>query len=339
MNNIKTVFLTCGVRSGAALLTRMLSVSDEFKASSATLNFFRFFYNKYNPLNKKQNLDKAINDAHKRLKYRFDINIDKKEINLFFKKNSKTYKNLYKILCFQIFRFQKFKYIGDKEGNAWRNIPEYLKMFPNGKVIIITRYPRDIICSFKKTTIAKKNDYLIALFNFVDLVNYYSRFNKKIKKNIILVKFSNIKKNPKFTLKKICKFLQIKFNHTMLKHKNFKDVRGAKWDDSKTFSFTGKLRNKTLDRWKLLISDEDLYLSQYIAKRQMIKMGYQISKKKIDENKKKIGMKKILTSKLLNQAYKNWVKTGEGSPNYPLDPTNPKNWDKKFIKKKSKFKL
>ena len=63
------------------------------------------------------------------------------------------------------------------------------KMFPSGKVIIITRDPRDIICSFKKTTIAKKNDYLIALFNFVDLVNYYSRFNKKIKKNIFLKNF------------------------------------------------------------------------------------------------------------------------------------------------------
>ena len=339
MKNIKTVFLTCGVRSGAALLTRMLSVSNEFKASSAILNFFRFFYNKYNPLSKKKNLTRAINDAYIRLKYRFDINIDKKEINQFFKKNSITYKNLYKIFCFQIFKYQKFKYVGDKEGNAWRNIPEYLKMFPSGKVIIITRDPRDIICSFKKTTIAKKNDYLIALFNFVDLVNYYSRFNKKIKKNIFLVKFSDIKEKPKITLKKICKFLNIKFNDKMINRKNFKDVKGIKWDDSKSFSFKGKLRNKTLNRWKLLISDEDLYLSQYIAKRQMIKMGYQISKKKIDENKKRIGMKKILTSKLLNQAYKDWIKTVEGSPNYPLDPTNPKNWDKKFIKKKSKFKL
>ena len=53
MKNIKTVFLTCG-ESGAALLTRMLSVSNEFKASSAILNFFRFFYNKYNPLSKKK---------------------------------------------------------------------------------------------------------------------------------------------------------------------------------------------------------------------------------------------------------------------------------------------
>ena len=75
-------------------------------------------------------------------------------------------------------------------------------MFPSGKVIIITRDPRDIICSFKKTTIAKKNDYLIALFNFVDLVNYYSRFNKKIKKYFFSKIFRHKRKAKNYFKKK-----------------------------------------------------------------------------------------------------------------------------------------
>ncbi len=338
MKNIKTVFLTCGVRSGAALLTRMLSVSDEFKASSATLNFFRFFYNKYNPLNK-INLDKAINDAYKRLKFRFDIKINKNEINLFFRKNQKTYKNLYKILCYQIFKSQKFKYLGDKEGNSWRNIPDYLNMFPNGKVIIIIRDPRDIICSFKKTTISKKNDYLISLFNYIDLTNYYLHFPKKIKEKIILVKFRDIKIKPKLVLKKICKFLKIKFNKNMLDKNYFKDVKGNKWDGEEAYSFKGNLKHKTLNRWKLLISDEDLYLCQLLAKRQMENMGYKLMRKRFDEKTKKNALNKIYQSRLLSNAYKNWQDKGEGSPNYPLDPTKPKNWDKNYIKQKSKFNL
>ncbi len=182
MKKIKTVFLTCGVRSGAALLTRMLSVSKEFKASSATLNFFRFFYKKYDPIQNRKKLNNAINACYKRLRYRYNIFINKKEIFTYFKTNKINYKNLYKIFCYQIFRNQDFKYVGDKEGNAWRKISDYLKMFPNGKVILILRDPRDMICSFKKTTISKKNDYLITIFNFVDMVNYYSKFPKNIKK-------------------------------------------------------------------------------------------------------------------------------------------------------------
>lgn len=339
MKNFKTLFLTCGVRSGAALLTRMLSVSNEFKASSATLNFFRFFYNKYNPLNNTKNLNKAINDAYKRLKYRFDININKKEINNFFKKNTKTYKNLYKIFCYQIFKSQKFKYLGDKEGNAWRYIPSYLKMFPDGKVILISRDPRDIICSFKKTTISKGNDYLISLFNYIDLVNYYYSFPKKIKQRIILVKFKDLKEKPKIVLKRICRFLDISFNTKMLNDRNFKDVKGQKWNSAKAYSFKGNLRNKTIDRWKLLISNEDLYLCQLLAKKQMTKMGYKLSKKKFTNKTKATALKKLHESNLLSKVYKNWLKSGEGSPSYPLDPTNPQNWDQKYIKAKNKFNL
>ena len=36
-----------------------------------------------------------------------------------------------------------------------RYIPSYLKMFPDGKVILISRDPRDIICSFKKNNYLK----------------------------------------------------------------------------------------------------------------------------------------------------------------------------------------
>lgn len=338
MKNIKTVFLTCGVRSGAALLTRMLSVSDEFKASSAVLNFFRFFYNKYNPLNKTK-LEKAVNDAYKRLKYRFDIEINKDEIKLFFKKNSSTYKNLYKILCYQIFKSQKFLYLGDKEGNSWRNIPAFLKMFPNGKVIIIVRDPRDILCSFRKTTISKKNDYLISIFNYIDLVNYYSNFPKKVKKNIILVKFADIKIKPEFVLKKICRFLKISFNRNMLNKNFFRDVKGRNWNGDNAYSFKGNLKHKTVNRWKLLISDEDLYLCQFLSEKQMIQMGYKLVRKKFSDKTKINALNKINNSKLLFGIYKNWLNNGDGSPKYPLDPTKPKNWDKKYIKQINKFKL
>ena len=79
-------------------------------------------------------------------------------------------------------------------------------MFPDGKVILISRDPRDIICSFKKTTISKGNDYLISLFNYIDLVNYYYSFPKKIKQRIILVKFKDLKEKPKIVLKEFVDF-------------------------------------------------------------------------------------------------------------------------------------
>ena len=199
-------------------------------------------------------------------------------------------------------------------------------MFPNGKVILIVRDPRDIVCSFKKYTIAKKNDYLISLFNFVDLANYYSNFSKKIKEKIYLVKFADIKQKPEITIKKMCKFLKINFNKDMLDKKNFKDVAGKKWNPNEAYSFKGNLKFKTLNRWKLLLSDEDLFLCESIAKKQMKQMGFQLSKKKFKKITKLNALEKIYSSKILNSSYQNWKITGEGTPMFPMDPTVPSNW-------------
>ena len=55
-----------------------------------------------------------------------------------------------------IFNKDQSLYLGDKEAIAWSKIPIFLNMFPEGKVIITLRDPRDIVSSFKKITIAPK---------------------------------------------------------------------------------------------------------------------------------------------------------------------------------------
>ena len=245
MNDLKTIFVTSAVRSGAALFTNMLNVNKDIKVSSGLINFFRFYFKKYDPVNKYDNYEKLLNQFIFRLKNRFGINLDTNNFHNQSKKNI-NYSNIYKLVCSEIFKDKKFKIIGEHAGNEWRNITNYLQMFPKGKVIIILRDPRDIICSFKKNTIAKKNDYLISLFNFVDLIDYSLLLKKDYPNNIHIIKFNELKKDSKFIMKKVCKFLAIKFNQKMINEKYFKDINGKKWDQTKAFSFTGKLKKITL---------------------------------------------------------------------------------------------
>lgn len=83
---------------------------------------------------------------------------------------------------------------------------------------------------------------------------------------------------------------------------------------------------------------EDLFLCEFIAKKQMKMMGLEKSniiftKKTIDK-----GLKKITSSTLLADSFLKWINTQEGSDKYPLDPTKPKNWDKKEVHFFKKFK-
>ena len=53
MKKLDTIFITSSYRSGASLFTKMLNVNNKIKVSSGTINFFRYYYKKYDSIKKK----------------------------------------------------------------------------------------------------------------------------------------------------------------------------------------------------------------------------------------------------------------------------------------------
>ena len=157
-----------------------------------------------------ENFHKLIKDTAFRLENRFGIKVD---IDVCIKEASGygfSYAAAYWVLLKSIFNKDQSLYLGDKEAIAWSKIPIFLNMFPEGKVIITLRDPRDIVSSFKKITIAPKNDYLIALFNAIDLVNHAKRLINIFPENIHIVQFEKLKLNTEVEVKKLCSFFRTK---------------------------------------------------------------------------------------------------------------------------------
>ena len=321
---MQQVFITSTYRSGVLLITKSLSVSHQININVGIVNYFRSYFNNksYSPIKRKYK--KIIHDCYQRLKKRNKIIIDKKNCLKYLKKNGVSHKSLIEIFNLEISKISNVKIIGDAETNAWRSIPSFLKIFPNSKVIIILRDPRDILCSFKRITIGKKNDYLISIFNNLDLIKKTIKFKKKYKNKIIIMKFHDFKTNRKAALMKFCKYLKVKFEKKMLDERSFVNFREKQWKSS--YSFKGRLKKKTMGRWKKIIKPEDLYLCEHILKEQIRYMGLKPSnwiftKKNIED-----AQKKIHSSSLLKQLYRNWKKIREGSDKFPLNPLNPKTW-------------
>lgn len=339
MKKKDTVFITSSYRSGGALFTKMLNVNKDVKVSSGTVNFFRYYFKKYEAIRNINNFQSLVNQFCIRLKYRFDIDLDYNEIVSEFDKKSFNYSDIYTLLCSKIFKNTDFNITGEHAVNEWRNIKNFHKIFPKGKIIFLLRDPRDILCSFKRSTIAKKNDYLISIFNYVDLINYVYASKKKYNNKIHIVKFNELKKNPRLIIKKVCKFLKIKYSDKMINEKFFKGIDGKKWDQSKIFSFSGKLKKQNVGRWKSVIAQEDLFLCELIAIKQMKMMG--LNGSNITFNKKVInkGLNKITSSNLLSESFLKWISSREGNDKFPLDPLDPKNYDLKDFKNPKLFKL
>ena len=92
--NKKRLFITGTMRTGGSLLINLLSVHSKVVIFNEIIHFYRFIYNRYNPLNLKS-LDHLLNEQRLRLKYRMDISLDVNYLKSRIIKKKLSYKNIY----------------------------------------------------------------------------------------------------------------------------------------------------------------------------------------------------------------------------------------------------
>ena len=93
--------------------------------------------------------------------------------------------------------------IGEMESISWTKIPIFLNMFPNAKALLIVRDLRDVVVSFKKKTIAPGYDYLIALFNVINAMDSWLKYQSEFPNRFHGVRFEELKMNPRKKLKRM----------------------------------------------------------------------------------------------------------------------------------------
>lgn len=338
MKHGRMIFLTTPMRSGSSLLSRILSANKQVEMSYDSVNFFRFCYQRYDPVNQPNNARRLVEDMSYRLSNRFDINLDIEACLGEIGSASPSYGNLYWAILRTLFPSENVNYLGDKESMAWTRIPAFLEMFPEGKAIVIVRDPRDVVNSFKHTTIAKGNDYLISLFDVVDAINHAVRFSSRMPSRVLMVRFEALKLQPETEVRRLCDFLEIGFDPTMLNESAYTDHSGAAWNGKESLSFpTENDRLAPVGRWKKMIAPDDLFLCEWIAKSQIQAIGQALSGTTFSQGDFDSAMHKVTSSALLRDAFKTWCETGEGVEKFPLDPTNPANWDPAWIKNPAAF--
>jgi hypothetical protein len=332
------ILLTTPMRSGSTLLSRMLSVSPDISMSYDSVNFFRFCYGRYDPIDAPGSMERLFRDMAHRLDNRFGIKLDAAACLERSRAWGASYGAAYRAILRTLFPNEAKRIVGDKESMAWTRIPAFLEMFPEGRAIVIVRDPRDVVNSFRKTTIAPGNDYLIALFDVVDAVNHAARLSLRDSRRVHMVRFERLKLEPENELRPLCAFLGIEFLPDMLRTEAFTDHDGKKWHAAE--SLTNPEETDPLapvGRWRKQIPPDDLFLCEWIAGEQIRMLGLAPSGRTTTQADFDKAIAKVTSSALLREAFKRWCQTGEGSERFPLDPTNPANWDPGWVKNPAAF--
>ena len=324
------IFITNTMRSGSSQVISALSVHSKIMILSDNIHFFRFMYKRYEPLSEK-NVYKLLLHQNVRLQYRVGLNMDVENILKNIKEKGFTYDVIYNEIMTSYLKQINKTIWGEAPALQWREIPDFLKFFPNGKVIHIYRDPRGVLSSWKKLSSLPDNVYLNAIFNWIDSINYMKRYKEILSTtNYLPIKFENVAGNPEFWIKKICDFIGIEFEEIMIQGEKWKDVIGN--DLSKLPQSANEGKNvvgfsiQRTQNWRKNMEEWDIALVEFLVKDKLEELGYESFKKDYSISTLRKGIEMIKNNPFLLKQYNVYLATGEGTNKYPTDPTDPKSW-------------
>ena len=324
------VLITGCYRSGTDYSSVLLNNHPKFVVTMYTTSFMRYSYNRYNPINKEKNYIALLNEAKKRIKDRWKRNLNIKKIIAICKNEKKiTYALLYDLMMGDLFLDKSVTKWGEKTQLVWRQIPNFFKIFPNGKAINIIRDPRSVLASFKKSTYNPEPAYMGAIFNCFDSMKKSYEYKKKYGSKFLSFRYEDIALNPKKTLKKIYKFLNLKSDHDLLNEKKWLNADGSKFIHNSVFASKNERKDEfdfrgSINRWRSQLSSSEIAFCQFINKDLMKLYDYKISKKDKDWDKL---LPIIFNNNKILSYFKKWVLINEGIQEFPNNPLDPKNWD------------
>lgn len=318
------IFITGIYRSGTTLISRILNNHSKLWVTYDSVHFMRFSYNRFNPINNKKNAQALVEEIHNRILRRWNMkfNMDKVLSNVF-SFGEVTYPVLYDQIMISLAVQEKRGIVGwgEKTNVCWGQIPNFIGMFPEGKVIHVLRDPRDVMCSYREMTYEPGYAYLDSAFASLHSFESANKLSMSLdRENYCFLKYEDIINAPEQTVRNLCDFLGIRFEKKMIDVKSFTSREGKRWTGDSSFNRGfRKISRKPMERWKKNASAAEIFLVEMINRPVMRDFGYDLSGVQ-PSRKEWIKLYDILSEPILDSRYKKWLKNCEGVEAYPSDP-------------------
>jgi len=327
-NELDPLFITGHWRSGTTLISRMMNNHPDISVTYDLVHFLRFAYNRYNPINVESSAVHLVKDVSERINQRYQINLSVNNVmeNINGRYN---YSSIYDAIMTELLlKDDSDKIWGEKTNVAWRSIPDFFDMFPNGRVINIIRDPRAVLSSWKQFTHASGNDYLDSILNSYDAMSTAIFYNSDYsEKRYFTVIYEELVSSPYKTMNDLCNKIDIPFSEEMLDQSQFKDIHGESWkSNSVDKDMPSGIYVNALCKWKENLDEWEISLCEKITGCLFDNFGY--VKKTTNQNQdiQNKMVSEIMDSRLASEGMVRFMLTGESVERYPADPTNSINW-------------
>lgn len=328
MKSRNQLLITGCYRSGTEYFTQLLNNHPKLAAKMYTTNFMRYYYKKYSdPL-------LIIPKIKEMIKKRFNIDISDEISGYLKNRKNVTEADVYDAIMSNLYIKGEKTQWAEKTQLVWRQIPDFLKMFPTGKAIIVIRDPRNVLTSFKKHTYAPEPLYLGAIFNCYDSMKYASKYEKEYPKRFLKVRYEDLILKPEKTLINTFKFLGLDSEHDLLSETDWVNTNGTPWGHNSEFVEKNKIFNKkeniincVTPVWEKILKPWEITFCEDVCRPFMKENNYNMSDKVV------IPPKKIFMDYNIERYLKKWY-NDEGIQEFPTDPIDEENWSENRTKEK-----
>jgi len=336
----KRIYISGTMRGGSSVTSNVLNAHSEILVLGEYVHFFRFIYKHYDPLTRR-NVERMLKEMHARLYWRYGVEVDVDSILQDIDSSGYTYADVYdSIMRYYLGKFGK-SMCGEDAALEWNNIPEFLFLFPEAKVIHVCRDPRSIVASWGKASYHEV-DNLVTIFNCIDSLDKCKYYEKVLRKeNFYYFRYEDLIRKPEEEVGKICNFLGIELEPLMLQPERWNEVFDGTYVKRGWSSHVGTMKSgfdiSRIDAWKESLDDWRLCLCEWLAKDRLEDFGYELSGKKFDIDTIYKGINTVRESHFLHKCLSGWLSLNQGIMGYPNDPRNPYTWGMGQKAKKKKF--
>ena len=332
MKSLSQTLITGVYRTGSQYFVRILNAHPELSSTEYKVNVMRFIYKRYDPF--ENNYLRALEDTAHRMKKRYNEDLDSIGIKTKLLEYAKVDVGIfYDEIMTSLYLEGNKKHWAEKSQLEWRNIPNFIKMMPNGKAIHIIRDPRSILLSFKKNTIAPPPLFLGAIWNCYDSMKHSLKYmqDTEISKKYQTITYEAYALNPQGMAQRTWNFLGLSpGDFDVHDQSGWVTEKGEKWYINSSFQKNVPEKfdvNKSIHRWKKYLNQDEIILTEGICGELMEKFGYVRTISGLTSQMVEDALNRLAGDhEKIHHYYKIYKEFGEGIQEYPLNPLDASTW-------------
>ena len=280
--NLPFFFIIGRPRSGTTLLRTLLDAHPNVNIPLESPIFITL-YNKYKNVGYWNDaiIDNICDDLKKVPKLgSWTINIGNIRKSLRESDRKLSFAKISKVIYYHynsLFEKGEIQLLGDKNPPHTEYLGRLINIFPEAKFIYLQRDYRDQIVSMRKL-LSENPAVSIQSYRWKSAYKNFINFKNKFPKNCIEIKYEDLTNNPTEILMKICSFLEIDYEPSMLDFYKIKEkaysIYPPKIIEKSFKSLFHPISTKHIFSWKLKLTEKEIRIADIIAGKHAEITGY-----------------------------------------------------------------